>query len=93
MSNKLAFAAVIASSLPLISGPAFAEDEVIEEMIVTGSHISRAREEMSTPVDVMDREDFEAQGGIKSFIKKHLPQANFDEVDPDLVYDWSLNGI
>jgi len=38
-------------------------------------------------------EDFEAQGGIKSFIKKHLPQANFDEVDPDLVYDWSLNGI
>ena len=36
--------------------------------------------------------DFKAQGGIKTFIKKHLPQAKFDDVDPDLVYDWSLNG-
>jgi len=65
MSYKLAIATVIASSLPLLSGPAFAEEDAIEEievMVVTGSHISRAREEMSTPVDVMDREDFEAQG-------------------------------
>lgn len=83
MSKKLAITAILASSLPLMSGLSFAADDatasgdVIDEVTVTGSHISRAREEMSIPVDVFDRDEFEAQGSPDALdIIQNMPAAS-----------------
>ena len=83
MFHKLAIAAILATSLPFMSDPSFSEDDataaddVMEEIIVTGSHISRAREEMSTPVDVYDRDEFEAQGSPDALdIVQNMPAAS-----------------
>ena len=42
--------------------PAFAEQEAIEEVVVTGSYIRGTPEDASLPVDVLSRSDLEDQG-------------------------------
>jgi outer membrane receptor protein involved in Fe transport len=63
IKRKLLIAAALATAAPtgLVSQGAFAQGE-LEEIIVTGSYIKRNREELSTPVDVYDRSEFEAAG-------------------------------
>lgn len=39
-----------------------ADDDAIEEVVVTGSHIKKGNENQSVPVDVFDRSEFESQG-------------------------------
>jgi iron complex outermembrane receptor protein len=63
-SKKLAITAsavTIACTLSL-GQYALAKDDSMEEVVVTGSYIPRAIEEMSTPTEVLDRQEFEAQG-------------------------------
>ena len=69
MFRKTAIATALISSFSVISLPAFAADEdekekekEVEKIAITGSHIARSAEELSTPVDVISREEFEAQG-------------------------------
>jgi len=56
----------IAVSLLALSGVqntmAQDEEDRIEEVVVTGSHIKNGNENQSVPVDVFDREEFESQG-------------------------------
>ena len=69
MFRKTAIATALISSFSVISLPAFAADEdekekekEVEKIAITGSHIARSAEELSPPVDVISREEFEAQG-------------------------------
>jgi iron complex outermembrane receptor protein len=57
-----AFVATGATFLAVIPIAGLAEDKSIEEVLITGTHIARAREEMSMPVDVLDRDEYESQG-------------------------------
>lgn len=57
-----AFVAAGATFIAVIPVAGLAEDESIEEVLITGTHIARAREEMSMPVDVLDRDEYESQG-------------------------------
>ena len=53
-------AAVAASAMPNV---ALAQENVVEEVIVTGSYIRRGDSfDTATPIDVLDREDLEARG-------------------------------
>ena len=63
-SSKKALA--IAVSLVALGGVqntmAQDDEEAIEEIVVTGSHIKNGNENQSVPVDVFDRSEFEDQG-------------------------------
>jgi outer membrane receptor protein involved in Fe transport len=66
-SNQHAEKSIITTAITVIialylNSSALAEEESIEEVVVTGSYIPRAIEEMSTPTDVLDRTEFEDQG-------------------------------
>ena len=62
--NRLAGVLAIALMISLALAPrlALSADEIVEEVVVTGSYIKRSVQEQPNPVDLFDRSEWEEQG-------------------------------
>lgn len=76
--TAFASCSVVAASMLGFSVPAMAqdEDEIIEEVIVTGSRINRPNVTSSSPITVLDAQAFDVLGAVDTIdLVNQLPQA------------------
>jgi len=64
--------AISAMALTGLATSAYAQDEELEEIVVTGSRIVRRDLDSNSPITTVDRADFETQTGLN--IESYLNQ-------------------